>query len=119
MVAKPKACAQTEARRRMGCGSTRLGRFAHSDLGESLGTAPPGRNALNGHRGKRTCLMAGEKLLVGTVWGSDGFFKPSLMVEVTLKWINSNKSGFRSTVGRGITKQGETSDGSNQQRRLT
>lgn len=41
MVAKPKACAQTEARRRMGCGSTRLGRFAHSDLGESLGTAPP------------------------------------------------------------------------------
>lgn len=39
-------------------------------------------------------LMAGEKLMVGTAWGSDGFFKSSLMAVVTLKWISRNKVGL-------------------------
>lgn len=53
--------------------------FAASELDESLGTAVPGRNALSspGHRGKRRCLVAEEKLMVEKARGSDRFLKPS------------------------------------------
>lgn len=53
--------------------------FATSELDERLGTSIPGRNALSspGHRGKRRCLVAEEKLMVEKAWGSNGFLKPS------------------------------------------
>lgn len=54
-----------------------LGGFATSELGESLGMAVLRRNALSspGHRGKRRCLMAEEKLMGEKAWGSDRFLK--------------------------------------------